>query len=115
MNTSSIHSKLQEIERTHGVQIIFACESGSRAWGFASPDSDYDIRFLYLRKLEDYLGLSKQPDTLQFDLDADLHDIAGWDMSGPATFGAWGPFVANADIGKGAAHHYFVVTTAGTE
>ena len=80
MNTSSIHSKLQEIERTHGVQIIFACESGSRAWGFASPDSDYDIRFLYLRKLEDYLGLSKQPDTLQFDLDADLHDIAGWDI-----------------------------------
>ena len=80
MNTASIRSRLQEIERTHDVRVLYAGESGSRAWGLASPDNDYDIRFLYRRKHETYLSPRKYSDTLQFRLDADLHDIAGWDV-----------------------------------
>ena len=42
---------LARIERKHDVRVLFACESGSRGWGFASPDSDYDVRFLYVNRL----------------------------------------------------------------
>ena len=58
-----IVSKLHEIEQMEKVRILLAVESGSRAWGFASPDSDYDVRFIYIRRLEDYLRL----DTISFD------------------------------------------------
>ncbi len=47
MMKEKILEKLKEIERTKGVEVLYAVESGSRAWGFASPDSDYDIRFIY--------------------------------------------------------------------
>ena len=46
---SQILQKLREIELKQHVKILFACESGSRAWGFASPDSDFDVRFIYVR------------------------------------------------------------------
>lgn len=49
---------LGQIEVQHNVKILYACESGSRAWGFPSPDSDYDVRYLYLRPLESYLKFS---------------------------------------------------------
>ena len=52
-----ILKELQKIEEKENVKIIMAIESGSRAWGFASPDSDYDVRFIYVRKKEDYLKL----------------------------------------------------------
>lgn len=52
-----IKEKLREIESQENVEIIGDFESGSRAWGFASPDSDYDVRFLYMRTKEDYLKL----------------------------------------------------------
>ncbi len=74
-----ILNKLKEIEATHGVEILFAVESGSRAWGFASPDSDYDIRFVYKRKMEYYLSLWEKPDTIQFMTENDL-DGVGWDI-----------------------------------
>ena len=80
MNTASIRSRLREIERTHDVRVLYAGESGSRAWGLASPDNDYDILFLYRKRHETYLSPRKYSDTLQFRLDADLHDIAGWDV-----------------------------------
>ncbi len=54
----NIKQKLEEIEQIENIKIIMAVESGSRAWGFASPDSDYDVRFIYARKKEDYLRLS---------------------------------------------------------
>ena len=47
---AQIKNKLAEIEFTEGVDVIMAVESGSRAWGFASPDSDYDVRFIYVRR-----------------------------------------------------------------
>ncbi|MDE6621140.1 MAG: nucleotidyltransferase domain-containing protein, partial [Lachnospiraceae bacterium] len=53
--------KLKEIEETEHVKILHAVESGSRAWGFASPDSDYDVRFIYMRDQKYYLGLQPRP------------------------------------------------------
>ena len=49
-----ILQELKKIEEQENVKIIMAIESGSRAWGFASPDGDYDVRFIYVRKEEDY-------------------------------------------------------------
>lgn len=48
---------LKRIEEDYGVKILYACESGSRAWGFPSKDSDYDVRFIYVHKTEDYLTI----------------------------------------------------------
>ena len=56
---SNIMNKLSEIERAENIIILHAIESGSRAWGFASPDSDYDVRFIYVRQKNDYLRLEK--------------------------------------------------------
>ena len=56
-----------------------AIEFGSRAWGFASPDSDYDVRFIYVRKKEDYLKLEGVRDVIEWRLDETL-DINGWDI-----------------------------------
>ncbi len=74
-----ISDKLNEIEKTQKVRIIHAVESGSRAWGFASPDSDYDVRFIYIRPLEYYLKLEKTRDVIEYQLDETL-DINGWDL-----------------------------------
>ena len=57
-----ILEKLREIEKREKVKIIHAIESGSRAWGFASPDSDYDVRFIYVRDKEFYLKLEQTRD-----------------------------------------------------
>ena len=61
------------------MKIIYCVESGSRAWGFASPDSDYDVRFIYVRNKEDYLKLNKNRDVIEWRLD-DVLDINGWDI-----------------------------------
>lgn len=74
-----IQQKLKEIEEKENVRIIMAVESGSRAWGFASPDSDYDVRFVYVRQLKDYLRLEKAKDIIEWQLD-DVLDINGWDL-----------------------------------
>lgn len=74
-----ILSKLQEIEQTENVKILFAVESGSRAWGFPSKDSDYDVRFVYIRRPEWYLAIEKRRDVLEYPID-DLLDINGWDL-----------------------------------
>ena len=62
----NIQNKLKQIELEKGVEILYAVESGSRAWGFASPDSDYDIRFIYKHDLDYYLSLWEQTDIIEF-------------------------------------------------
>ena len=74
-----INEKLDEIETKENVRILHAIESGSRAWGFASPDSDYDVRFVYVRRKEDYLKLNEPRDVIEWQLDEVL-DINGWDL-----------------------------------
>lgn len=74
-----ILDKLKEIEKSKNVEILYAVESGSRAWGFASPDSDYDIRFIYKNDLDYYLSLWEQTDVIEFMTEDDL-DGSGWDL-----------------------------------
>ena len=74
-----IVKKLEEIERQDHVRILLAVESGSRAWGFASEDSDYDVRFIYVRPRNDYLRLEKFRDVIELPLEGEL-DINGWDL-----------------------------------
>ena len=74
-----IPAKLKEIEARENIRVIHCVESGSRAWGFASPDSDYDVRFIYVRPLEYYLRLDKTRDVIEWQLD-DTLDINGWDL-----------------------------------
>lgn len=75
-----IRNQLREIEEKEQVTILHAVESGSRAWGFASPDSDYDVRFVYVRRTADYLKLQDCDDFIDWALDETL-DINGWDLS----------------------------------
>ena len=74
-----IQKKLKEIEEKENITILHCVESGSRAWGFASPDSDYDVRFIYARPLEYYLRLEKTRDVIEWELN-DTLDINGWDI-----------------------------------
>jgi predicted nucleotidyltransferase len=74
-----IIAKLSEIEAAENVRILYAVESGSRAWGFASPDSDFDVRFLYVRPAEEYLRLDAHWDVIEYELNEVL-DINGWDI-----------------------------------
>ncbi len=74
-----IMAELAGLEKEHDIRILFAIESGSRAWGFPSPDSDYDVRFVYLRPLDSYLTLNPPRDVVELPID-DLLDINGWDI-----------------------------------
>jgi predicted nucleotidyltransferase len=76
---------LKEIEESHQVKILYACESGSRAWGFPSKDSDYDVRFIYIHKSEHYLsidpiGVGSNRDVIERPIN-DLLDVSGWDLT----------------------------------
>lgn len=74
-----IDAILDQIECQHDVRILLAVESGSRAWGFASPDSDFDVRFLYVRRLPAYLSLVRPRDVIELPIVDDLN-INGWDL-----------------------------------
>lgn len=74
-----IKNKLTEIEKEYNIKILLAVESGSRAWGFASPDSDYDVRFIYVRPKENYLKLETMRDVIELPINDEL-DINGWDL-----------------------------------
>jgi len=74
-----INAHLDAIEERENVKILFAIESGSRAWGFPSPDSDFDVRFVYARERDWYLTLSPGRDVIELPLIGD-EDINGWDI-----------------------------------
>jgi uncharacterized protein len=75
-----IQDKLKEIEKEKSIKILYACETGSRAWGFPSPDSDYDVRVIYMHDPDWYLTLSDKKDTIEMMLDDGELDITGWDF-----------------------------------
>lgn len=74
-NTKDI---LAQVEKKKKIKILYACETGSRAWGFPSPDSDYDVRFIYIHERDWYLSLSQRKDTIEH-MDGEM-DITGWDL-----------------------------------
>jgi predicted nucleotidyltransferase len=75
----AIQDKLAAIEAEQAVRILYACESGSRAWGFPSPDSDYDVRFLYVHPEVHYLSIREHHDVIELPVNEVL-DINGWDL-----------------------------------
>lgn len=78
---AEILRRLQAAEIEHDVRILYACESGSRAWGFASPDSDYDVRFIYVRRPEWYLSfdIERRRDVIEYPITDEI-DCGGWDI-----------------------------------
>ena len=74
-----VKEHLTRLEKEHNIVIIQAIESGSRAWGFPSPDSDYDVRFIYAHPKDWYLQLSEERDVIEMPINDDL-DISGWDL-----------------------------------
>lgn len=101
-----IDARLDHVETSYGVRIPWAIESGSRAWGFPSPDSDYDARFIYVRSVDDYLTPWRERDVIETPLDH-VYDVNGWDVAkavellvrGNATVVEWlrSPYVYRGD------------------
>ena len=78
-----INARLNAIAKEQQIKILYACESGSRAWGFSSPDSDYDVRFVYVHPVNWYLTLEENRDVIDLpieDTPVGLLDIGGWDL-----------------------------------
>ena len=71
-----IIQKLNEIEQQEDIRILHAVESGSRAWGFPSPDSDYDVRFIYVRRPEFYLKLEKTREFIELPMHNSFSPVA---------------------------------------
>jgi hypothetical protein len=75
----TIQQRLDDVRRAERVAIPLAVESGSRAWGFSSPDSDYDCRFIFIRRADDYLSPWRKRDVIETPLD-EIFDVNGWDL-----------------------------------
>ncbi|MFM9946494.1 MAG: DNA polymerase beta superfamily protein [Saprospiraceae bacterium] len=77
-----IRRHLRRIAEKHAIRILYACETGSRGWGFASPDSDYDVRFIYAFPAERYLSVDEPKDTLTelFEDQGEILDFNGWEL-----------------------------------
>ncbi|MDF2191189.1 nucleotidyltransferase domain-containing protein [Paraflavitalea sp. CAU 1676] len=75
----AIMEKLAAIKEQYNIEILFACESGSRGWQCPSPDSDYDVRFIYIRPSRYYMSVANQGYDLNFPINDEL-DIYGWDL-----------------------------------
>jgi hypothetical protein len=98
---ATIMSRLRELEARHGVTVLYACESGSRGWGFASPDSDYDVRFLYVNRLAWYLTVQPGRDVIELPISAEHgHPAPGYRSHPPGgSQPPWGgPAPAELDI-----------------
>jgi len=79
----------ENIEKEHKIKILFAVENGSRAWEMSSKDSDYDVRFVFVRPIEDYIVINKPKEVIQIAFDKDLNkcnskgsliDMSGFDI-----------------------------------
>jgi len=126
--------RLGQVEAEENVTVLFAVESGSRAWGFPSPDSDNDVRFFYVRPMSQYLGLTAPRDVIERPVDG-VWDLNGWDLrkalqllvKGNATVAEWlsspliyrehGPFpyrlrhlIKRNASPKASARHYYGLT-----
>ena len=75
----TIKNRLLEIEKEQNVKILYAVESGSRAWGFESVDSDYDVRFIYAHSKNWYLNILPKRDVIEYPIEDEL-DYSGWDL-----------------------------------
>lgn len=78
-----VEARLASLCAQNEVNMLFACESGSRAWGFPSPDSDYDVRFIYAHPCSWYLSVEEGRDVIETPLEetpAGLLDLGGWDV-----------------------------------
>jgi hypothetical protein len=82
MQDNQVHQRVREalgrVETERNVRVLYACESGSRAWGFASRDSDYDVRFLYVHPRDWYLAVEERRDVIEPPITEDL-DVNGWE------------------------------------
>ncbi|SHN08937.1 DNA polymerase beta superfamily protein [Mucilaginibacter sp. OK098] len=106
----TIKEKLTELEKDNKIKILYACESGSRAWGFPSPDSDFDVRFIYARTTRDYLNIHEIKDVVDLPVNEVL-DIGGWDIkkalklflksNGPLYEWLQSPIIYKDDVGFG--------------
>lgn len=76
---NNIKKTLKELELEKEIKILFAIESGSRGWGFPSPDSDYDCRFVYIKLMKQYLKLDLGADYIDLPVD-ETYDVNGWDL-----------------------------------
>ena len=76
---TEVQIRLDAIERGQRCRILFAVESGSRAWGFPSPDSDYDVRFVYARPADWYLSVYPGRDVIETPIEDEM-DVNGWDL-----------------------------------
>ncbi len=79
VTTETIRQELARVEQEYNVRVLYAVESGSRAWGFASRDSDFDVRFIYLHPLEWYLSIGERRDVIECPISGQL-DISGWNL-----------------------------------
>ncbi len=77
---AEIERRLEAIRREEGITYLLAIESGSRAWGFPSPNSDYDVRFIYHRTAREYLSLQPRRDVVERPI-VDDFDANGWDIA----------------------------------
>jgi uncharacterized protein len=84
--SSRVRAELSRVEAERGVRVLYACESGSRAWGFASRDSDWDVRFLYVHQRDWYLSVENRRDVVEQMLDEPFGpgspelDLGGWEL-----------------------------------
>lgn len=88
-----VNNQLDEIEKEFGIKILHAVESGSRAWGFANEESDYDVRFIYIRPMTEYISINRKRDVI------DRHDLGKREYEYDLDFSGW-------DINKALYLHY---------
>jgi uncharacterized protein len=83
-----IQNTLETYAKSQGIDILYSCEAGSRAWGLSSPDSDFDVRFVYKRPIQEYHRIDEPDNLLSFCIDPSApgnnsgteFEFVGWDI-----------------------------------